>query len=428
MRFDTLEAWLTWQEGLHPTAMDLGLERVRRVAAQMPWPETCPFPLVIVAGTNGKGSSVAFLDAIYSAAGYRTGTYTSPHLQRYNERIHIGRQEASDDDVMVAFARLDEARKDLTITYFEYGTLAAMDLFIRHEVDVAIMEVGIGGRLDAVNVFDADCALVTAVDIDHRKWLGDTREAIGWQKAGIFRAAKPAVCSDPAPPESVGAYAQEVGAPLQVLGQQFTVSRAGEESWWYAGPGLEQILPTPGLPGAWQQQNAAGAVTVTHALAEQLPVSSAALCQGIRAPGLRGRLQTIRATPETIVDVGHNPQAVASIAAYLRDTPTAGKTFAVVAMLADKDIELTLAQLSAQIDGWFVGGTYGARGMLSEQLAAVVYGLTERPTPVSGFELVSDAYQSACAATTQADRIVVFGSFHTVGEVMDTLDRQARPG
>jgi dihydrofolate synthase / folylpolyglutamate synthase len=427
MRFDTLEAWLSWQEGLHPSAMDLGLERVRRVAADMPWPEVRPFPLIVVAGTNGKGSSVAYLDAIYTAAGFRTGTYTSPHLQRYNERICIGREEASDEALMEAFARLDEARKDLTITYFEYGTLAAMDLFVRSEVDVAIMEVGIGGRLDAVNIFDSDCALVTAVDIDHRKWLGDTREAIGLQKAGIFRAGKPAVCSDPSPPESLCDHAQELGISLRLLGRDFVVSPAGPKHWRFAGHGEAQELPLPGLPGAWQQQNAAGALAVVEALSERLPVTTLARGDGVRAPGLRGRLHTVRTAPRTIVDVGHNPQAVRSIATYLRETAINGKTLAVVAMLADKDIEPTLAQLRPQIDAWYVGSTCGPRGMRSSELAAALREGMPEALRVTSAESVTDAYRYACAAATEADRIIVFGSFHTVGEVMDALDffRQA---
>lgn len=428
MRFDTLHAWLSWQEGLHPSAMDLGLERVRRVAQRMPWPARRPFPLIIVAGTNGKGSSVAYLHSIYTAAGYTTGTYTSPHLQRYNERICIGGKEAADSALMHAFARLDDARGDTTITYFEYGTLAAMDLFIANEVDIAIMEVGIGGRLDAVNIFDADCALVTAIDIDHRKWLGDTREAIGWQKAGIFRAGRPAICSDPSPPASLVDYAQEIGASLTLLGRDFDVVAGDEqgssEGWCVHIGGTSYALPEPGLAGPWQRHNAAGALAVVQALAGTLPVTPAAMCEGVRAPGLRGRLQVIAERPTTIVDVGHNPQAVASIAAYLRAHPVRGKTRAVVGMLADKDIEATLGELRALVDAWYAGSTFGPRGMPCEQLAGVITGLVAPAVAVSSPGCVADAYAAAVAQAGESDRIVVFGSFHTVGDVLDALDRR----
>jgi dihydrofolate synthase / folylpolyglutamate synthase len=435
MRFQRLEQWLTWQECLHPTAMDLGLARVHQVVSAMAWPER-RFVLITVAGTNGKGSCVAYLDAIYRAAGYRTGTYTSPHLQRYNERIKLNGQEVADDALMESFARLDEARGDTTITYFEYGTLAAYDQFERAGVDVAILEVGIGGRLDAVNVFDADAALLTTVDIDHQKWLGDNREAIGYQKAGIFRSQRPAICADASPPVSVSNYAAAIGAELNVFGREFSAEQSGE-GWVYREiSGAEVTLPKPGLPGCWQQQNAAGAVAVVRRLSNRLPVSTEALADGVCTPQLRGRFEQIGASPDVYVDVAHNAQATATVADNLRAKDCRGRSVAVVAMLADKDISASLAVVVQMFAAWHVAPTDGPRGLPTEGLARVLLGQGVAREQIHQHQSTRDAFDQAKRMSNAEDCIVVFGSFHTVGDVLDALDdaneqtepKQTKPG
>jgi dihydrofolate synthase / folylpolyglutamate synthase len=419
MRFEALEDWLQWQEGLHPSAMDLGLERVQRVSDAMAWPVR-PFALIIVAGTNGKGSSVAYLDAMYSAAGYRTGTYTSPHLQRYNERIRIGGEEASDAEIMASFARLDAARGETTITYFEYATLAAMDLFHQRGVDLAIMEVGIGGRLDAVNIFDADCALVTTVDIDHRKWLGDDRESIGHQKAGIFRAHTPAVSAEYDPPQSLVKYAQSLRTPLAILGWHYDLHEEPGDTWTFAGQ-YDSIahLPRPGLPGQWQLRNAAGALAVLEQLRARLPVPFSAMAAGLLDPGLRGRFQQIHSAPDVFVDVAHNPQAARSLASNLRTQAHSGPTFAVVAMLGDKDLGAALQPLIEEVDGWYVGTTTGSRGLPAASLAQALCEVGGNAPSVFGS--ATDAFRAAIEVDKNA-RIVVFGSFHTVGDILALVE------
>ncbi len=308
MRFDTLNDWLAWQETLHPKAIDLGLERVREVAARLGL--LAPKHVVIsVAGTNGKGSSVAMLEAILACAGLRVGAYTSPHLWQYNERIRIDRQPVDDAVLVASFARIDAARGDISLSYFEFGTLAALDILQRADVDVAVLEVGLGGRLDAVNIVDADCALVTGIGIDHVEWLGPDRESIGREKAGIFRGGRPAVCSDPQPPASLRAVAQDCGAIWYGLGEQFGYARTGEVwDWW--GPNLRlDGLPLPALPGPFQLQNAAGVVMALQTLGARLPVSVQALQAGLRAARVAGRFTVVPGPFETIFDVAHNPHA-----------------------------------------------------------------------------------------------------------------------
>lgn len=423
MRFDRLDDWLHWQEGLHPTAMDLGLARVQDVVSAMAWP-TRTFALISVAGTNGKGSSVAYLEAIYRAAGYRTGTYTSPHLQRYNERIQIDGREVGDADIMSSFARLDEARGDITITYFEYGTLAAYDQFVGAGVDVAIMEIGIGGRLDAVNVFDADVGLVTTVDIDHQKWLGDNREDIGYQKAGIFRAGRPAICGEAEPPHSVTDYAREIAADLRQRDRDFWVSADGD-AWRYEDADGALRLPMPGLTGVWQQQNAAAAIAVTRALRDRLPVPDRALSKGIRAPGLRGRFETVANHPEVIVDVAHNAQATATLAANLAvDASSAGPTVAVVAMLADKDIRSALSVLTDCFERWYVAPTDGPRGLDEKAFAEELRAVGTSAGAIQTCDSTVSAFVAAREYVSGTGRVVVFGSFHTVGDVLDALDNE----
>lgn len=415
MRFPTLDAWLAWQETLHPSAIELGLERPGQVLAALGL--TSPGHTVItVAGTNGKGSSVAMLEGILLAAGYRVGCYTSPHLLRYNERVRIDGEPVSDEALCESFERIDQARGETSLTYFEFGTLAAMDIFARAGLDVVVLEVGMGGRLDAVNLQDADVALVTAIDVDHAVWLGNDREAIGREKAGIFRAQRPAVCSDPNPPASLLQHARELGTDLYLLGKEFRYA-ASDASWNWQGPTVSfDGLPMPVLRGCFQLQNAAGVVMALTLLEDRLPVSPAQLRQGLHRVSLPGRFQVLPGAVTTILDVAHNPQSAEALAANLEAQPVAGRTHAVVGVLADKDLGGVLGPLRDIIDLWYPASLDVPRGadFLTLQHALAEQGLeVER-----GFDSVSEALVAARACARPGDRIVVFGSFYTVAEAL----------
>ncbi|MCW8829800.1 MAG: bifunctional tetrahydrofolate synthase/dihydrofolate synthase [Gammaproteobacteria bacterium] len=414
MRFSSLEQWLHWQESLHPSAIDLGLERPGKVLHTLGL-ESPSHTVITVAGTNGKGSSVAMLESILLAAGYRVGCYTSPHLLHYNERIRINGESATDEALCEAFERIDQARGDTSLTYFEFGTLAAIDLFARAGLDVAVLEVGLGGRLDAVNLLDADVALITAIDIDHAAWLGDDREAIGREKAGIFRPGRPAVCSDPRPPQSLLAYAEELGTPLWLLGRDFDY-HAEEKGWSWSGGQRYTVLPLPALRGPFQLQNAAGVVKVLTLLADSLPVTPQHLRQGLLSVRLAGRFQLLSGEVPLIVDVAHNPQSAAALAVNLRQIPLKGQTRAVVAMLADKDLARVVRELVPVVEHWYVAGLDVWRGCDADSLAAVV--AAESASCPQVFASLDEAVKQAQQEAGPGDRIVVFGSFHTVAAVL----------
>lgn len=416
MRFDTLDAWLSWQETLHPKQIDLGLDRVRAVWQQMSGKS--PAPIVItVAGTNGKGSSVAMLDAIYRSAGYRVGTYTSPHLLHYNERIRVNGQEVDDARLCAAFASVDEARGEISLSYFEFGTLAAFEIFSAERLDVAVLEVGLGGRLDAVNIIDADVALLATIDLDHAAWLGNDRESIGWEKAGIMRAGRPAVCSDPRPPQSVIEYAAAIGAPLKIQGRDFGfVSQLTHWQWW-SEHSRRDALPWPALRGEFQLRNAAGIMMVIELLQSRLPVNQQAIREGLSHVHLAGRFHVLPGPVPVILDVAHNPEAAASLAANLHAWPIPGKTFAVAAMMADKDLAAICRAIATQIDAWFVATVPIERAAKTKQLVSVLQQL-EVTTPVFAHASVAGALAAARQASSSGDRIVVFGSFYTVAEVL----------
>lgn len=411
-----LEAWLARLERLHPSTIELGLERVRRVRDALGLAPA--FPLIIVGGTNGKGSTCAYLEAILGAAGYKTGLYTSPHLLRYNERVRIAGVESPDADLIAAFERIDAARGDTSLTYFEFGTLGAMAQFIDAGVDVAILEVGLGGRLDAVNVFDADAAIVTSVDLDHMDYLGDTREQIGFEKAGIYRAGRPAICADPAPPVSLLAHARDIGADLRCVNRDFSAQR-DDDHWTYRGSDVTwPAVPVPAMAGAYQLRNAAGALAVLEALRARLPVSAAAIREGLAAARVAGRFQRIARAPEVIVDVAHNPEAARALAATLREQPAAGRTLAVVGMLADKDAAGVFAALSGEIDAWWTCAPGSPRAQDAAALAAVLRDHAGA-APVTVQLDVNAALAEARGAAREGDRILVFGSFYTVAAVLD---------
>jgi dihydrofolate synthase/folylpolyglutamate synthase len=360
------------------------------------------------------------LEAILSAAGYRVGLYVSPHLLRYNERVRIAGREADDIALAAAFARVEEARTepagDTRLTYFEFGTLAAVDLFLRSAVDVLVLEVGMGGRLDAVNVFDADCAIVTSVGLDHMEHLGATREAIGHEKAGIFRAGKPAVLADPAAPESVPAHARAIGARLLRIGHEFGYKTSGEK-WVFWGPaGQKTDLPCPALLGRSQLQNASAALMALDAMSERLPVSLRHLRQGLSGVELPGRFQVLPGPPALVLDVGHNPQAAEVLAQNLSDLGPCSATTAVFGMLRDKDMAGVARALAGHIDRWFVCTLPPPRGAQSAELAQWLR--RAGIDAVREFENPAQAYAAACSGAAENDRIVVFGSFHTVAAVM----------
>ncbi len=376
------------------------------------------FPVITVGGTNGKGSTCAYLEAILGAAGYKTGLYTSPHLLHYNERVRIGGREASDAELVAAFEKIDAVRGDTSLTYFEFGTLAAMMQFVDAGVDVAILEVGLGGRLDAVNVFDADAAIVTSVDLDHMDYLGDTREQIGFEKAGIYREARPAICADPVPPSSLLGHARSVGAALRCIGRDFAGQREGEV-WTYRGPDLAwQGLPLPAMAGACQLRNATGALAVLEAMRTRLPVGESALRQGLAAARVPGRFQRIARAPDVILDVAHNPEAARALAEALHAQRAAGRTLAVVGMLADKDAEGVFAALRGEIDAWWTCTPDSPRACAAEALAATLR-THAGEAPVRVQPDVNAALAEAKSAAREDDRILVFGSFYTVAAVLD---------
>jgi len=410
MHFTTLNQWLDWQTSLHPREIELGLTRCRTVAQRL---NLLPprFPIISVAGTNGKGSSVILLDAILSAAGYRIGRFTSPHLLRYNERICIAGHEADDAEICQAFRLIEEVRDDISLTFFEFSTLAALLIFQHNEVDLAVLEVGLGGRLDAVNIVDPKIALVTAIDIDHVEWLGHDRESIGFEKAGIFRAACPAVCSDAQPPQSLIKHAEQLQAPLYYLDRDFAYQKSSDKTWIWQRMNKTQHLPLPSLPGEFQLQNAAGVLMVLELL--NFPVPKTAIHQGLINATLPGRFQVL---PGRILDVAHNPLGARVLAHLLKQLPCQGETHAVVGMLKDKDIATVLAIMQDAIHHWHVAP-------LNTPRSASAQSLVEHLTAIGASRIHS--YPSIAAAYTQSlaqkgDRIVVFGSFYTVSEILQT--------
>ncbi len=414
----SLAEWLEFIGRQHPDAIALGLDRVHEVLGRMDVRIACP--VVTVAGTNGKGSVCAFLEAILHASGRRVGLYSSPHLLRYNERVRVGMREATDARLAEGFAAVEAARGAVPLTYFEYGTLGALWLFAREAPDVLVLEVGLGGRLDAVNVLDADCAVLTNVALDHMAYLGDTREAIGREKAGIFRAGRPAVLAEADPPASVLEAAGRVGASLLRLGRDFGY-RAHPGQWDYWGPGSRRpALAYPALRGPRQLHNAAGALAALDALRERLPVSMQDVRRGLAEVVLPGRFQVLPGRPQVILDVAHNPAAAQALSENLGAAGYAAETFAVFGMLRDKDIAGVARALASRITRWHLGTLGGPRGTDAEVLAQVLSSAGIR-APLFQHPSVAAALAAARGAAGENDKIVAFGSFLTVAEVMQSL-------
>ena len=414
-RFTTLDDWLRWQETLHPRAIDLGLERVRTVRRRLQ-PEPPPYVVITVGGTNGKGSCVAFLDAMLRAAGYQVGAYTSPHLLRYHERIRVNGVEVDDESLCRAFARIDAARGELSLTYFEFGTLAALERFQEANVEVAVLEVGLGGRLDAVNVVDADAALVVSVDLDHTDWLGTDRDSIGYEKAGIYRAGRPAICADPDPPQRLLDHARHLGARLYRVGCDYDFARDGSTWCWWSEAVRFEDLPIPALIGHHQLHNAAAALMTLVSLRDRLPILPDATRAGLSQAQLPGRLQIIPGPVEWILDVAHNPHAATVLAEHLRKHRRWGRTWAIVGLLADKDANGIIQALADVVDDWCAVTLPGPRGRAGAELAALL-GSAGVANAVA-HENTDSACRAILDQARAGDRVVVIGSFHLVAPVL----------
>ncbi|WNB77672.1 bifunctional tetrahydrofolate synthase/dihydrofolate synthase [Methylomonas koyamae] len=415
-RFDSLQAWLAWQEQLHPRSIDLGLARVAGVYRQLNPTQAKPLT-VTVGGTNGKGSCVAMLEAIYRAQGYKVGAYTSPHILRYNERIRIDGQAVADADICRVFSRIDAARGETSLSYFEFGTLAALCLFAEAGLDVQLLEVGLGGRLDAVNIVDPDVALVTTIALDHVDWLGNTVEAIGREKAGIFRQSVPAVIGDAAAPASLRQVAERIGAKVYQLEHDFAYRKQGETWEWQGGGRAFRDLPAPAFKGEHQYRNAAAVLMAVSALQERLPVDDAAIRAGLRQASLQGRFQLIAGKPRVLLDVGHNPQAVGTLIDYLRDYFPAATIHAVFAMMRDKDIATVVQMMRERVARWYLAPLDNPRAA-EPALIESHFRQLDMANVDSGFADFSAAFQAARAAAGPDELVLVFGSFFLVSEYL----------
>ncbi len=414
----TLSDWLTYIEQQHPASIDMGLDRVRSVAQAMGLAQPGAHTIV-VGGTNGKGSTVAFIEAIAQAAGWRVGAYTSPHLLRYNERVRIDGQDVSDAALIAAFNAIEDARGSTTLTYFEYGTLAALQVFGTAGLDLAVLEVGLGGRLDAVNIIDADVAVITTVDIDHSDWLGEDREAIGAEKAGIIRGWRPVILGETDPPSSVLARAYLLGANAIRGGSDFFADVIDAQHWRWRDVGFRIDLPMPSLRGPIQLRNAASAIAALRTL--DMPLPRAAISAGVANARIRGRLQQVeRDGVAVLVDVGHNPQAARELAIALNAAPVAGRTVAVFAALQDKDAVGVVQALGEQVQDWHLAGLEGARAQTATALQARLHDTAAASGTCHAS--VADALHAALAGSAAGDRVLVFGSFHTAAQALQWLD------
>ncbi|MGF6853034.1 bifunctional tetrahydrofolate synthase/dihydrofolate synthase [Paraburkholderia sp. CI3] len=425
--FPTLDAWLTHLESAHTVGIDLGLQRISQVRDALQVSFDCP--VITVGGTNGKSSTCAILEAILLRAGYRVGCHTSPHLLAFNERARVNGAITSDADLLPHFEAVEAARLSLSepvlLTYFEFTTLAIMHLFASRRLDAVIFEVGLGGRLDAVNILDTDCAIITSIDIDHTEYLGDTREKIGFEKAGIFRAAKPAICADPVPPQTLIDHAGQIGADLWLFGRDFRYEgQAGSErqQWSYVGRKLRRsALAYPALRGANQLINTSAALAAIEALRDRLPVSAQDIRLGLANVELPGRFQVLPGKPSIVLDVGHNPHAAAVLKQNLGNMGYFPYTYAVFGSMQDKDIAGVIKHMKAEVDHWCVTDLPTPRAASAQTVEAALReaGLTDgADSSVTRFASPADAYQDALKRASENDRIVVFGSFYTVAGVM----------
>jgi dihydrofolate synthase/folylpolyglutamate synthase len=417
----SLADWLRWQETLHPSSIDLGLDRMHRTLQRLQWRQPA-CPVITVGGTNGKGSTVALTAHILRAAGYRVGTFTSPHLVRYNERIVVDGHEVSDASLVAAFERIDAARGEDTLTFFEFNTLAALLVFDTAGLDAMVLEVGLGGRLDSVNAVDADVAIITSIALDHCDWLGTDLESIGREKAGIFRAGRPAVFGSRDMPASIAATAGQLGAPLYRLGEHFDWRRDADRWSWHGRATSYDDLPRPALHGELQFDNASAVLCALECLSSRLPVERAAIEAGLQSVSLPGRFQVIHGREpavEWILDVAHNPAAARALAGQLASRATDGRTIAVCGILGDKDIDGIASALRGLFDSWIVVGVESARAVPVDALAARLTAMGAAVVATAAD--VAGGCEIARTMAQPGDRVVVFGSFLTVGPALEWM-------
>ena len=413
-----LTDWLGYIESIHPSTIDLTLERIKIVIERLNL--DISFPILTVGGTNGKGSTCSILESIYREAGYKVACYTSPHFLNFNERIKIQTLAVSDEVICEAFSRIESAREDVTLTYFEYGTIAAMIIFSEAHVDVAILEVGLGGRLDAVNVFDADCAIVTTVDLDHMDYLGHTREAIGFEKAGIYRTEKTSICGDFDPPQSLIKHAELIHADLKIIGKDFGYEAHHDSFDFLIDSTFVMNLPLPKLQGDFQLANATNALMAVKAMEDKLPLTEISIQKGITLTLLPGRFQEVKKMPSLILDVAHNPQAARSLSHNLKTHVVPGKTIAVFSILKDKDIFGVINVLNLDIDDWFIAEIQNERAASIENISNTIQKINPS-AHIEAFKNIQEAYQFASKEVRRNDRIIVFGSFFTVADIMKII-------
>ncbi len=422
MHFDSLQGWLRWQEGLHPLTIDLGLERVDQVFAALN-PERIKPITITVAGTNGKGSCVAYLETIYTRQGYHVGAYTSPHILTYNERIKINGQPVTDSLICEAFERIEAVRGDISLSYFEFGTLAALDIFWRAGVDIQVLEVGLGGRLDAVNIVDPDIALISSIGIDHVYWLGDTREAIGKEKAGIFRANTPAIVGDPQPPDSLLDTATDKNAVLFCIGNDFSYTKHTVGWDWYFGEQVITQLPEPALKGEHQYRNASAAILAVTLLADRLPVEQATIRLGLEQVKLFGRFQLLGGDIPVLLDVGHNPEAAKTLADYLTDTFPDNQIHAIFSMMKDKDIASVLSIMKPIVTDWFFAPLTNPRAA-TEALMQSIFAQQSITSVHFGYADFAEAFNAAKNQAQASDLLLVFGSFFLVSDCLNEFEKR----
>jgi dihydrofolate synthase/folylpolyglutamate synthase len=412
----SLEDWLSYISAQHPSPIALGLDRVLDVWQRMGPPA---LPLAItVGGTNGKGSTCAFLERVLLESGYRVGLYTSPHLLKYNERVRINGQDAADASLVEGFEAVEAARGDTPLTYFEYATLGALAVFSEERIEAAVLEVGLGGRLDAVNIIDADVSVVVSVDLDHQSYLGPDRESIGFEKAGIYRHGRPAIYGDADPPGRLVEHAQSIGADLMLLGRDYRYE-AHERQWDFIGrKGAKRALPTPALRGRWQLKNASAALAALDEVADRAPVSLGEIKRALMTVRLTGRLQAIPGRPSIVLDVAHNPQAARALADGLGDMGFAERTYAVFGILADKDAGGVIDAMQGRVDRWYVSAPESERAARADDVARL---LEARGAEARRFATITAALESARREAGPNDRIAVFGSFYTVAEALRSV-------
>ncbi len=416
-RFESLDGWLKWLATLHPKQIDMSLGRVKGVLAALGIADP-PYQVVTVAGTNGKGSCVALLEAIYRAAGYAVGAFTSPHLNKFNERIRFDGKDLDDEALIEVFGLIDSARGELTLSYFEASAVAAMLHFVRAGADVALLEVGMGGRLDAVNAIDADAALIVSIDLDHMDWLGPDRDVIGREKAGIVRCGRPVVVADPDPPEGLLDEIRLRGGDASIIGIDFSVELVGDELRYQVPNEAPRRFPRPAFGGRIQLANAAASVAIVDAMQAALPVKDEAIATGLAKARLKGRFERVIAGgTEWIFDVAHNPASAAQLREALDELKTVSRTIAVFGAMGDKDLGAVVERFVTCVDAWFLGAIDSDRGAKPEDLASLLNRLGARN--VSIYADVAQAARAACGAP--ADRVLVFGSFYTVGPAFDAV-------